>query len=51
MVGMEITPTYVLSVGKSEGKKPLGKLRHKWECIKMDLKALGYEHVDLIHVA
>ena len=29
-------------VGKPEGKRPLGRLRHKWEDnIKMDLKEAG----------
>ena len=30
-------------VGKPEGKRPLGKLRRRWEDnIKMDLQELGY---------
>jgi hypothetical protein len=28
---------YMVLVGKPEGKKPLGRPRHKWEDIKMDL--------------
>jgi hypothetical protein len=29
--------------GKSEGKKPYGRLRHRWEGnVKTDLKGLGY---------
>ena len=31
-----------LLVGKPEGKRPLGKLRHRWEDkIKMDLQEVG----------
>jgi hypothetical protein len=29
---------YRVLVGKSRGKRPLGRLRHKWKDIKMDLK-------------
>jgi hypothetical protein len=30
--------TYRIVVGKPEGKKPLGRPRHRWVDIKMDLK-------------
>jgi hypothetical protein len=31
-------------VGKPEGKRPLGRPRHRWEDnIKMDLQEVGYE--------
>ena len=31
-----------VSVGKSEGKRPLGRQRHRWEDnIKMDLQEVG----------
>jgi hypothetical protein len=34
--------TYRVSVGKPEGKKPLGRPRHRWEDnIKMDLQEVG----------
>jgi hypothetical protein len=29
---------YRLLEGKSDGKRPLGRLKHGWEDIKMDLK-------------
>jgi len=33
---------YRVSVGKPEGKRPLGRPRHRWEdCIKMDLQEVG----------
>jgi hypothetical protein len=36
---------YRVLVGKSEGKKPLGGPRCKWENnIKMDLQEVGWEH-------
>jgi hypothetical protein len=37
---------------KPEGKRPLEILRHKWENnIKMDVKEIGCEGVDWIHLA
>jgi hypothetical protein len=39
-------------MGKSEGKSPLGRPRHKWEHnIKTDLQELGCGDIDLIDVA
>jgi len=39
-------------VGKSEGKRPLGRPRHRWEDnIKMDLQEVGCEGMDWIDVA
>jgi hypothetical protein len=39
-------------VGKSKGKRPLGRLRFRWENnIKMDLQEVGCEVMDWIDVA
>ena len=39
-------------VGKSEGKRPLGRPRHRWEdIIKMDLQTVGLEFVHWTHLA
>jgi hypothetical protein len=39
-------------VGKSKGKRPLGKLGCRWEDnIKMDLQKVGYEDIDWIGLA
>ena len=39
-------------VGKSEGKRPLGKPRHRWEDnIKMDLQEVGCGGMDWIELA
>ena len=39
-------------MGKSEGKRPLGRSRGRWEDnIKMDLQAVGCGGVDWIDVA
>jgi hypothetical protein len=38
-------------VGKAEGKRPLGRLRRRWENIKMDLQEVGCEGMDWIDVA
>jgi hypothetical protein len=36
-----------LVVGKPEGKRPLGRLRHRWiDNIKMDLLEIGVSVVD-----
>jgi hypothetical protein len=29
-------------MGKPQGKRPLGRLRHRWEDIKMDLQEVGW---------
>jgi hypothetical protein len=39
-------------VGKPEGKRPLGRHRHRCEDnIKMDIKDIGWEFVDWIHMS
>jgi len=39
-------------VGKPEGKRPLGRPRHRWEeNIKMDLQEVGWECMDWIDLA
>jgi hypothetical protein len=43
---------YKVLVGKPEGKRPLGRPRHRWENgISMDLREVGWERVDWIHLA
>jgi hypothetical protein len=43
---------YRLLVGKPEGKRPLGRPRHKWiDNIKMDLLEIGLNVVDWIGLA
>jgi hypothetical protein len=39
---------YDILVGKPEGKIPLGRPRHRWDNIKMDLKEIGLKDVDWI---
>jgi hypothetical protein len=39
-------------IGKPEGKKPLGRLRHRWENnIKMDLQKVGMGEMDWMDLA
>jgi hypothetical protein len=39
-------------VGKSEGKRPLERSRRRWEDnIRTDLREIGWESVDWIHLA
>ena len=48
----ELTGVYRVMVGKSEGKRPLGRPRHRWEnIINIHLQGRGQEDMDLIHVA
>jgi hypothetical protein len=43
---------YKVYVGKLEGKRPLGRPRHRWEDgIRMDLKEIGLGNVDWIRLA
>jgi hypothetical protein len=43
---------YRLLVGKPEGKRPLGRPRHRWiDNIKMDLLEIGVNVVDWIGLA
>jgi hypothetical protein len=44
--------TYRILVGKPEGKKPLGRPRHRWvNNITMDLREIGWDGMDLIDLA
>jgi len=43
---------YRVLVGKTEGKRPHSKPRHRWEDnINMDLQAVGYGGMDWIELA
>jgi hypothetical protein len=42
---------YRVLVGKPEGKRPLGRPRHRWEDIRMDLQEVGCGCVDWIELA
>ena len=43
---------YRVLVGKPEGKRQLGRPRHRWEDnIKMDLQEVGYWGMDCIELA
>jgi hypothetical protein len=42
---------YDILVEKPEKKKPLGRLKHRWEDnIKMDLKEIGWVNMDWIYL-
>jgi hypothetical protein len=48
----EMRNAYNTLVGKPEGKKPLGRPRRRWEDnIRMDLREVGWEGVDWMHLA
>jgi len=43
---------YRILVGKSKGKRPLGRPRHRWkDNIKMDLQEVGCRGMDWIELA
>jgi hypothetical protein len=46
-----IRNVYKILVGKSEGKRPLVRPRHRWEDIRIHLKEIGWEGVNWIHLA
>jgi hypothetical protein len=42
---------YRVLVGRSEGRRPLGRLRRRWEDnIKMDLQEVGWGGMDWIDI-
>jgi hypothetical protein len=46
------TNAYRILVGKSEGKRPLGRPRRRWvNNIKMDLREIGWDGMDWIDLA
>jgi hypothetical protein len=48
----EMRNAYKILVGKPEGKRPCGGPRYIWEDnIRMDLREIGWEGVDWIHLA
>jgi hypothetical protein len=48
----EMRNVYNILVGKYERKRPLARPRHRWKAsIKMDLREIGWEYVDWIHLA
>jgi hypothetical protein len=43
---------YRILVGNTEGKRPLGRPRHRWiDNIKMDIRKIGYNGVDWMNIA
>jgi hypothetical protein len=48
----EVRGEYNILVGRSEGRRPLGRPRRRWEDnIKMDLREMGFGDVDWINLA
>jgi hypothetical protein len=48
----EVSNAYKILVGEPEGKRSLERSRHRWEDnIRVDLKKIGWEGVDWIHLA
>jgi hypothetical protein len=48
----EVRGAYNILVGRPEGRRPLGRPRHRWEDnIKMDCRKIGFGDVNWIHLA
>jgi hypothetical protein len=48
----EVGGAYNILVGRPEGRRPLGRPRHRWEDnIKVDLREIGFADMDWIHWA
>jgi hypothetical protein len=48
----ETKNAYSFSVGKPEVKRPFGRHRRRWKnSIRIDLRELGWEVVDWIHLS
>jgi hypothetical protein len=47
----EIRNAYKILIGKPEGKRSIGRPRRRWVDIRMDLREIGWESVDWLHLA
>jgi hypothetical protein len=47
----ELKFAYSILVGKPIGKRPLGRFRRRWEDVRVDLREIGWEGVDWMHLA
>jgi hypothetical protein len=48
----EVRGAYNISVGRPEGRRPLGRPRRRWEDnMKLGLREIGFGDVDWIHLA
>jgi hypothetical protein len=47
----EVRGAYNILVGKPEGRRPLGRPRHRWEDNRMDLGEVSFWDVEWIHLA
>jgi hypothetical protein len=48
----EVRDAYNILIGRPEGRRPLGRPRHRWEDnIKIDIREIVFGDVDWIHLA
>jgi hypothetical protein len=47
----EMRNAYKMLSGRPEGTRPLGRPRHRWEDLRLDLREIDREGVDWIHLA
>jgi len=48
---MEVENCLQIFIRKPEGKRPLGRPRHRWEAVGMHFRETGSEGVDWMHLA
>jgi hypothetical protein len=49
---VEMRNAYNILIGKTKGKRPLGKPKRRWKYnIRMDIREIGWEIVDWMHLA
>jgi hypothetical protein len=46
-----VSHAFKVLIGKPEGKSPLGRPRHRWNDIKINLTDIGWGVVNWIHLA
>jgi hypothetical protein len=47
----EMRNSYTILVGEHKGNRPLGRPRRRWKDVKLDIREIGCEGVDWIHLA
>jgi hypothetical protein len=47
----EVRNAYSILFGKPDRKRPLGRPRHRWKDIRMDLREIGWEGEEWMHLA
>jgi len=46
----EMRNAYTPEIGKPAGNRPLARPRRRWENVRLDLREIGYEVMDRMHM-